>query len=35
MRILLIEDDYNLRMTLTFQLEQEGFTVDACVTKRV
>ena len=30
MRILLIEDDYNLRMTLTFQLEQEGFTVDAC-----
>lgn len=30
MRILLIEDDYNLKMTLTFQLEQEGFTVDAC-----
>lgn len=30
MRILLIEDDYNLKMTLTFQLEQEGFIVDAC-----
>lgn len=30
MRILLIEDDQNLRKTLTFQLEHEGFTVDAC-----
>ncbi len=30
MRILLIEDDYNLNKVLTFQLEHEGFTVDAC-----
>lgn len=30
MRILLIEDDYNLTLTLTFQLEHEGFTVDTC-----
>lgn len=30
MRILLIEDDYNLSLTLTFQLEHEGITVDTC-----
>lgn len=30
MRILLIEDDYNLSLTLSFQLEHEGFTVDTC-----
>lgn len=30
MRILLIEDDCNLKMTLAFQLEKEGYTVDAC-----
>ncbi|MCM1258572.1 MAG: response regulator transcription factor [Roseburia sp.] len=30
MRILLIEDDYNLSSTLSFQLEHEGFTVDTC-----
>lgn len=30
MRILLVEDDRNLLETLTFQLEKENFTVDAC-----
>lgn len=30
MRILLIEDDVKLCDSLTFQLEQEGFTVDLC-----
>ena len=30
MRILLIEDDETLCQTLAFQLEQEGFGVDAC-----
>lgn len=30
MRILLVEDDENLCQTLQYQLEQEGFLVDAC-----
>lgn len=30
MRILLAEDDEKLRTSLAFQLEQEGFLVDAC-----
>lgn len=30
MRILLVEDDKNLLETLSFQLENEGFTVDVC-----
>jgi len=30
MRILLVEDDKNLLETLSFQLDQEGFTVDTC-----
>ena len=30
MRILLVEDDENLNQSLVFQLEKEGFQVDAC-----
>lgn len=30
MRILLAEDDRHLNDTLTYQLEQQGFTVDSC-----
>ena len=30
MHILLIEDDKNLCDILTYQLEQEGFSVDLC-----
>ena len=30
MHILLIEDDKNLCDTLTYQLEQEGFSIDCC-----
>lgn len=30
MRILLAEDDEKLRTSLAFQLEQEGFLIDAC-----
>lgn len=31
MRILLVEDDERLSESLKFQLEKEGFTVDACL----
>lgn len=31
MRILLAEDDKQLNNTLTYQLEQEGFSVDSCL----
>ena len=30
MRILLVEDDEKLNQSLVFQLEKEGFQVDAC-----
>ncbi len=30
MRLLLVEDEERLRESLVFQLEKEGFTVDAC-----
>ena len=31
MRLLLVEDDKKLNQSLAFQLEKEGFQVDACM----